>query len=316
MTPNKNQQTTSRIQQWLCAMHWGGRALISLYISVLSGIVLALQYNDYTPFYSTATIELVVPYGSFWRALHYFSSQAFFLLLLVHLGMILWQNEYRFTRSAWIRLSTSIPVALLLLFTGYVLRGDATGEAAGAIAEHIALSIPLLGKPLNHFLFDIQASGMTKVYAQHLIGLMVAGGICIWPHLRRYTANFKNHILLILLIAGISVYLSAPMEPDHIGLLHIAGPWFFLGLQELLRTIPPFWAGVVLPLTVVAPLLLLPFKGQSRKRWLVFMVLWLVLYAAVTSISYKRVHSDNTTILLQEPAATSPLDVQIPDSMK
>jgi hypothetical protein len=46
------------------------------------------------------------------------------------------------------------------------------------------------------------------------------------------------------------------------------------------------------------------------------MVLWLVLYAAVTSISYKRVHSDNTTILLQEPAATSPLDVQIPDSMK
>ncbi|HHD63354.1 MAG TPA: DUF4405 domain-containing protein, partial [Desulfobulbaceae bacterium] len=132
-----------KIREKIIRNRWGGQTLVSLYISVLSGIVLALQYNPAEPFYSTATLELVVPYGAFWRALHYYSSQAFFLLLLCHLAVIIYQTDTSFHRIPWIRLTASVPVAILLLFTGYVLRGDATGEAAGAIAEHIALSIPI-----------------------------------------------------------------------------------------------------------------------------------------------------------------------------
>ncbi|RUM48028.1 MAG: hypothetical protein DSY80_00300 [Desulfocapsa sp.] len=105
----------------LCSIRWGGHTLVCLYISVLSGIVLALQYNAHDPFYSTATIELVVPFGSFWRGLHYYSSQAFFLLLLCHLAAILWKNDYSFKRTAWLRLTASVPVALLLLFTVLIL---------------------------------------------------------------------------------------------------------------------------------------------------------------------------------------------------
>jgi len=304
------------IKNWLCSIRWGGHTLISLYISVLSGIVVALQYNSSDPFYSTATIELIVPFGWFWRALHYYSSQAFFLLLLCHLGFILWQNEYNFKRTAWIRLSSSIPVALLLLFTGYVLRADATGEAAGAIAEHITLSIPVLGKPLNHTLFDISSSGLIKVYANHLIGLMVLGGVCVWPHLRRYTANFFNHIPITLLIVALSVTLRTPVEPDKIGLLHIAGPWFFLGLQELLRYIPPFWAGVAIPMTVIIPLLLLPQKNKARTRCLWFLILWLIAYTGLTYISYSRVHSGEQPLQIQPPTDTLTVPVKIPDSMK
>jgi ubiquinol-cytochrome c reductase cytochrome b subunit len=40
---------------------WGGQALICLYVSILSGIVLALQYSPAEPFYSSATLELIVP---------------------------------------------------------------------------------------------------------------------------------------------------------------------------------------------------------------------------------------------------------------
>jgi len=273
----------------LLSIRWGGHTLVSLYISVLSGIVIALQYNAAEPFYSTATIELVVPFGSFWRALHYYSSQAFFLLLICHLVAILWENDYSFKRSAWVRLTASLPVGLLLLFTGYVLRGDATGEAAGAIAEHITLAIPLIGAPLNTILFDISAVGVNKVYTNHLIGLMVLGGFCIWPHLRRFTARWRNHIPLTLIILAMSVALTTPMEPDRIGLLHIAGPWFFLGLQELLRYIPAFWAGVVVPATIIVALLLLPTETGSRRRCLLFMVLWMLVYAVLTYISYARI---------------------------
>jgi len=300
----------------LLAMHWGGHALVSLYISVLSGIVIGLQYNAHDPFYSTATIELIVPFGSFWRALHYYSSQAFFLLLLCHLTAILWKNDYSFKRSAWIRLSASVPVGLLLLFTGYVLRGDATGEAAGAIAEHITLSMPLIGESLNSILFDISAGGMKKVYLNHLIGLMVLGGFCVWPHLRRYTALWRNHILLTLLILAMSVILTTPMEPDRIGLLHIAGPWFFLGLQELLRYIPAFWAGVFVPATIICALLLLPTKKNARKRCLWFIFLWLVAYAALSYISYARIQPEYTSIQKLVPARTPTGPLSIPETMR
>jgi len=313
---NGNMAEAGRIKNRLRSIRWGGHALVSLYLSILSGIVIGLQYSAHDPFYSTATIELIVPFGSFWRALHYYSSQAFFLLLLCHLVVIIWKNDTSFKRSAWIRLTASVPVALLLLFTGYVLRGDATGEAAGAIAEHITLAMPLIGAPLNNMLFDISAGGMKKVFVNHLIGLMVLGGFCVWPHLRRYTAQWRNHIPLTLAILIMSVGLTTPMEPDRIGLLHIAGPWFFLGLQELLRYIPAFWAGVFVPATIIAALLLLPVKGKTRSRYLWFIVLWLVVYAGLTYISYKRVQPENMAIEVTAPTPTPAGPLSIPEKMK
>jgi ubiquinol-cytochrome c reductase cytochrome b subunit len=268
---------------------WGGASLISLFLSILSGIVVALQYDFSEPFYSTSTIELVTPYGSFWRALHYFSSQAFFLLLLAHLAVVVWKNEADYRRGAWVRLCATLPCGLLLLFTGYVLRGDATGEAAGAIAEHICLSVPLIGRQLNDLLFDLADSGMRKVYAHHVIGLVVLGGVAAWPHLRRYTGRWRNHLLLVLGTVLLSVLVAAPMEPNRFGLLFIAGPWFFLGLQELLRYWPPFVAGVLAPLLPLALLLWLPKSPRPRLLALLAVACWLLLYAALTYLCIQRI---------------------------
>ncbi|MBM9510880.1 cytochrome b N-terminal domain-containing protein [Desulfogranum marinum] len=268
---------------------WGGQSLISLYISLVSGIILALQYDAGEAFYSTATIELIVPYGSFWRGLHYYSSQFFFLLLLGHVLTILWKQEDLIPRKSWIRLCSSLPAALLLLFTGYVLRGDATGEAAGAIAENLCLSIPLIGEWINDLFFDIQDSGLRKVYMHHLIGLVAMGAYALWPHLKRYPALWRNHVFLILGTIMIAVFLATPSEPDKIGLLHIAGPWFFLGLQELLRYMPAFVAGVLLPLLPMVLLYLLPGDVCKRKGYIWGIGLWLLVYGIISIVSYVRI---------------------------
>ena len=180
------------IRHQFIATAWGGSALFSLYISVLSGVIVALQYAPSEPFYSTSSIELIIPYGSFWRALHYFSSQAFLFLLLFHFTAIVWENSHLYERKKWIRISLSIPVTLLLLFTGYILRDDATGEAAGLIAENISLSIPLIGDWLNGFFIAVSTSGLKRVYTHHLAGLMIIGGWCVWPHLRRYSTRWHK----------------------------------------------------------------------------------------------------------------------------
>ena len=268
---------------------WGGTALISLYISIVSGIVLALHYDFKEAFYSLTTIELIVPYGAFWRSLHYYSSQLFLLLSLLHLSMVLWKKSADMKRSAWVRLCLSLPAAILLLFTGYVLRGDATGEAAGMIAEHICLSIPLIGEALNALFFDLGPTGLRKIYVHHVIGLVVLGGITVWPHLRQYRAAVHNHLVLILMTLALAAGLHAPIEASRFGLLFIAGPWFFLGLQELLRSLPTFVAGVLIPLIPVVLLCALPWQGRARSLSLLLIILWLCAYVWFTWLCLQRI---------------------------
>ena len=268
---------------------WGGMSLVSLYLSVLSGMVVALQYDPATPFFSVSSLDLLAPFGQFFRSCHFYSSQLFFLFSLCHLAaVILAKTDRQLRFGKWLLLVCSVPAALLLLFTGYVLRADATGEAAGVIAENITLSIPYLGAPLNSLLFSIEAEGMKRVYANHLIGLGLVWGICCWDHLRRYRVGFGQHRLLLFATVAASFYLVAPMEPARMGLLHIQGPWFFIGLQELLRYIQPFLAGVIFPSTVVVALICVGTETPGRRRSLLFIAGWLAVYLFLSIVGALR----------------------------
>lgn len=268
---------------------WGGLSLVSLYLSVLSGMVVALQYDPATPFFSASSLELLAPFGQFFRSCHFYSSQLFFLFSLGHLvAVILAKSDQQLRFAKWLLLIGSAPAALLLLFTGYVLRADATGEAAGVIAENITLSIPWLGGLLNSLLFSIEAEGMKRVYANHLIGLGLVWGICCWDHLRRYRVAFTQHSLLLFFTVLFSLSLAAPMEPARLGVFHIQGPWFLIGLQELLRYIQPFWAGVIFPSTLLVALACVGAEERIRRRALLFIAGWLAIYAILSVIGALR----------------------------
>lgn len=268
---------------------WGGMSLVSLYLSVLSGVLISLQYDPATPFFSASSLDLLTPYGEFFRSCHFYSSQLFFLFSLGHLAaVILAKTDQQLRFGKWLLLVGSVPIALLLLFTGYVLRADATGEAAGVIAENITLSIPYLGTLLNSLLFAIEAEGMKRVYANHLIGLGIVWGVCCWDHLRRYRIGFGQHSLLLFGTVLFSLFMAAPMEPARLGLFHIQGPWFLLGLQELLRYVQPFWAGVIFPGTVVVALVCVGTEGKGRRRSLLFIAGWLFVYSIFTFVAALR----------------------------
>lgn len=278
-----------RIRTFIIETKWGGKSLVSLYLSVLSGMVVALQYDPATPFFSASALDLLAPFGQFFRACHFYSSQLFFLFSLCHLAaVILAKSDQQLRFGKWLLLIGSVPASLLLLFTGYVLRADATGEAAGVIAENITLSIPIFGTTLNSLLFSIEAEGMKRVYANHLIGLGLVWGVCCWDHLRRYRVGFGQHPFLVFGTLLLSLCLAAPMEPARLGLFHIQGPWFLLGLQELLRYIQPFWAGVIIPSTVVVALVCVGTENPGRRRALFFMAAWFLLYLILSIIAALR----------------------------
>ena len=290
---------TRRILRYVLDFRWGGNSLAALYVSVLSGMVLAWQYDPGDPYYSSGTLELVAPFGSFWRSCHFYSSQAFFLLLLGHFMVVLvkrrrtaaanpWYLSGELsarTGEAWGRLYLTLPVSLLLLFTGYVLRGDATGRSAGEIGENIILTIPVLGHWLNLLLFNVSEAGMRVVYADHLIGLGLAWGMLSWNHLRRYRIRFGDFGPLLVGLLILNYFLPAPFDPFRVGVFHIIGPWFFVGVQELLRFLPPLPAGIVFPLIGLA-WGYLALKRPGEQRHLFGLAAWLTLYLILTVLGW------------------------------
>lgn len=266
---------------------WGAWALVGLYISLFSGIIVGLQYDYQTPFYSTTAIDLLVPYGRFFRSLHFYSSQFFFFFSSIHLIAIFKKTE-KYSRREWIQLTATLPLILLLLFTGYVLRADSTGSSAGTIAENIIRACPLIGASVNNLLFSITDTGLRKVYLHHVIVLDLVLLLCAWNHLRIYRLNGQEHSALVGLMFLFSVLVSAPIEPEHLGTRYISGPWFFLGLQELLRYLHPLLAGIVIP-----GLFLLALFGAhpagTRLRWtLSALGLGLCLYAILSVLAWVR----------------------------
>lgn len=278
---------TSLFKKFLYNTHWGEWSLISLYISVLSGIVIGLQFQSATPLYSSTTLELLSPYGSYFRSLHFYSSQLFFLFSIIHLIAVFKDTE-SYTTGKWIKYIISLPIGLLLLFTGYVLRGDTTGSSAGIIAENILLSIPLIGDTLNNLLFSITDHGMSRVYLNHVIGLDILWLFLLWNHLRRYRITLSSSPFITSAILLSCLFLTAPLEIAKPGVFHITGPWFFVGLQELLKFLPVLIAGVVLPGLMILALAYLRKENRYFLQILIFIIIWLAAYFILTLVGFSR----------------------------
>lgn len=275
------------LQYVLEKFRWGAWTLVSLYLSVISGIVVALQYDLTTPYYSVAALDLLVPYGAFFRSVHFYTSQGFFLFGCVHLVATYGKSE-GYSVKDWILLVISLVAGLLLLFTGYILRADSTGFAAGMIAESIIKTIPVAGSMLNTLFFAVSDWGMHRVYVHHVITLDVLWLALAWSHLRRYRIRVSDHIPLICLFLIFSFTVNAPLDPEKLGTTYIAGPWFFLGLQELLRYMSPLFAGVIFPASFVV-ILLYGKNGSKRYRLLLrLLYCWLIIYAILSCIAWLR----------------------------
>ena len=269
----------------LRSLPWGAMALVSLYVSLVSGIAVALQYQPYDACLSVIMLEQLAPYGAFFRSLHFYASQAFFLLSIAHFLAV----APRFAEMGWaeyLRLTAVLPVTLLLLFTGYVLRADSTGAAAGRIAEAIVLTIPFIGKTCDSLFLAISSHGLNRVFLHHVVTLGFVLLLLVWRHLQRYRVEASDYLWLVAGLAFFCALVPAPFDADRLGQIVITGPWFFLGIQEALRSLPTLVAGVILPGIFLIALALLP--GKYRRAASGFAVVWLAVYALLSLVAAWR----------------------------
>lgn len=273
----------------------GGLAAFLVFVLLVTGLLEVFYYIP-TPEgapQSIQTISFLVPYGGLVRNLHYWAAQFLVLVAGIHLLRVVMTGAYSPPRRLNFLLGMGLFIlAVLLDFTGYVLRWDEGIRWALVAGTNLVRSIPLAGKGLYTLLVGGPEPGgatLIRFYGWHVFGLMLALGVLLgWhlfkvrrdggiavppPRLREDSSRIHRNVLvrrevaaMLFTSAGLlllSLFAPAPIAPP-MGSAVSAGaearaPWFFLWVQEMLKWGNPFLWGVVAPVVVIVAVSLIPY---------------------------------------------------------
>jgi ubiquinol-cytochrome c reductase cytochrome b subunit len=268
----------------------GDTAASALLLIAASGIVLALHYHPGDEAYaSVARIEQVLPGGWFVRRFHHFAGQLLLIGAVAHTVSVLWRRrEGRFKPWRWAKAVSLLPLALAGCFTGFLLRGSAEGFGAAMVATGLAESVPLVGGVLARSIFRPEPHDCSLLlpYMHHLATVTVGLFYLSSEHigrLRRRPASLAwtaALLALVALVAGVPTGSPPAATPEV-----VHGPWFFVGIQQLLHWLPPLLAGIALPVVALVLLWAVALVEEgSRLRTALVVVLGvgLAAYAAIS----------------------------------
>jgi ubiquinol-cytochrome c reductase cytochrome b subunit len=255
--------------------------LSCLVLCLLSGIILTFYYRPFgNVFQNVEEITTLVPFGKFIRQLHYGAGQLFVILMLLHTADHFLKKRYqRYPFKEWGLLIVSLSLCFMTLFTGFVLKGDKEGFFAGQILLHVLRAVPLVGEQISILLVRPGEDFFFLPYLYHCFFLPLAIVYLIKAHIREWLPDQK-----FLLIATIGLFFYALFVDPHIDIppqSHadvIQGPWFFLGIQSLLRNVPPIWGGLIIPGLFLGCVLLLGAARDLAAKVLHYLVTGLVFF--------------------------------------
>ena len=236
----------------------------SFLIALLTGALLAFHYRPWGDVFRVVShMTGVLPYGSFLRTLHYLSGQCFLIFTLAHALEYFWKGRYGSAPPfLWARLTLLISVAFLLLLTGFILKGDKEAVHAANVVYHLALEIPFIGTVIARLLLRPGEELFLLPYLYHAIILPLLVLFFLSQHRKRVLPRGDLGWPLLAALSCLALVVPIPPDiPPYAELATPTGPWFFQGIQFLLRYVPPLLAGVLwplLPLGLLAALPLIP----------------------------------------------------------
>ncbi|MHB8872423.1 MAG: hypothetical protein ACYC8T_01930 [Myxococcaceae bacterium] len=256
----------------------GVLSLAALFVAGVTGVALAVGYDVRGAADSVALLELTSRTGRVLRSLHAWSSHLLLVLAVLHVIEHLARGSDRNVRfGVWLRLVVAVPLLLCVAISGFMLRGDAEGQLARQIVGGLLERVPWVG---GSFATALLGAGedLQLVYLHHAATLTIAVLLVAIEHSRRLWPGARSAVgvLAFVLVAG---WLLPPSLHDGADPV-TRGPWYFVGLQQLLSWLSrPGWLWAILlpPLGVLAVLPLLAPVWRRRAAIGSFAVL--VLYA-------------------------------------
>jgi len=230
-----------------------------LAVAVLSGLGLAPFWSAARPLESLEALNGAIPWGFWLRGVHALSAWGFLAGTTVHLVEVLWKkSDRRLSPAVWWRSVALLPVAVLALLGGFLMRGDAEAQAALTVWREVSASLPLAGPLLASLLLGVPGSDLAPVALHHAGTFTLLAWLLTAEHGNALAPDLRSTVLAALgsfAAAGLlPVSLGPATAPDGALLL---GPWYLLGFQGALVVLPVAAAWLL-------PLLLLLAVGLVR----------------------------------------------------
>jgi quinol-cytochrome oxidoreductase complex cytochrome b subunit len=280
---------------WRYTLGAGGTAVFLMLILGVTGILEMFYYvpSPEQAAISVQTITYHVPFGGLIRNLHYWSAQLLLIVSAVHLLRVVFTAAYSHPRRFNYLLGLGLFVlAILLDFTGYILRWDQDICWPLVTGTNLLKTIPLVGDSLYRIAVgggEACSTALLRFYTWHIFGLTLPvmllgvwhafrvrrdGGIAVpRPSLRSDNIRISRSelvrrevlamllvgIVLILLASFIPAPIAPAMTEQPILTEEARAPWFFLWVQQLLKWGDPFIFGVLFPFGILVVLAFIPF---------------------------------------------------------
>lgn len=265
---------------------FGQWAIAFLMICLFSGVFLIVPFDINNAYDSIVSFILLNPYVSFFRNLHYWSAQLFLMASIAHvIDHLLKKSEKKLKIGVWFRLVISIVILYLAMLSGFLLKGDADSQQAWQIFSYLISAIPFIGAELSHFFLGSQSDLLLIPYIHHVATFTIIIILVLYEHAKQLWPKAVLFVVSIIFLFAISSFWQAPLHTGQS--LLIKGPWYLLGLQELLHWMSqPIWSILFISLLLLAIFIIKYLSGKYRKSILWIIVISLFSYLVLTFIAY------------------------------
>jgi len=241
---------------------YGRFSLALLVICIVSGIFIAISYNVNKPYESISLLMIANPAASLFRNLHYWSAQLFLIFSMLHIYDHFSKKEgIRLKKGLWARLSVGVLIILLAMLTGFLLKADADALQARRILNSLITGIPWIGNLLGYSLLGNEDS-FQLIYVHHIATFTIFIAVIVFEHSRKFWPRWGEFVSVTLVAALLSFFITAPLH-DNLNPT-VKGPWYFLGLQEILHWLSHPELSMLIVLVFILLIYLVPFGGKQN----------------------------------------------------
>jgi quinol-cytochrome oxidoreductase complex cytochrome b subunit len=288
----------ARTLPWTHTFGLGGSTLVLVAVLAATGILMMLVYQPVpgVAYDSVVTLEGRVAFGPLVRGVHWWSANLLVVVVLLHTARVFLTGGYHGPRQFnWVIGSLLLLCLLANNFTGYLMPWDQLAYWAVTISTGMLGYVPWIGGALQRIVRggpEIGPETLVNFYTIHttivpvLLVLLMgfhfwrvrrAGGVVVPPmrfdEIEEQTekVHFLPHLLfrevaqalvIVAVVVVLAALFGAPLgERANPGMSPnpAKAPWYFVGFQELLIHLHPFFALLVIPATAALLFVLLPY---------------------------------------------------------
>ncbi len=263
----------------------GSLVWLSWMIVIVSGVILMLWYIPTTTgaYRSIMHITYDIPFGWLVRGMHKYGADMLITCITLRIYRMYFAGEYKKPGElSWMILFASLVLGMISGITGYLLIWNQRAFWAAKTVLTVPTyydEIPIIGKlGIGHALAYIFLGGpavaqaaITRFYAIHL-GISVVFAILaevFFYRTRRRRLNlslFATTLVLVFLtflsfarITEMGRWANPNRTP-----LPILSDWYFLALYQLVKYMPPLWAGIA-PGLLIGYGMVVPFLDRTKE---------------------------------------------------